>query len=68
MSRLGVLLSPMPRARAEERHLESKPALVARVVGRGSRIARMWMFKKAMPPARAEGIRLWSMRPTACPS
>ncbi len=58
MSRLGVLLSPIPRARTGERPLGSKPELVLRVVGMGSRITRMWMLKKAMPRARTGGMLL----------
>jgi hypothetical protein len=68
MSRPGVLLDLTPRVRTGERHLASKPGPGPKVVGMSSRIARMWMLKKAMPPPRAGGMPLWSTPPTVCQS
>jgi hypothetical protein len=68
MSRLWVLLSPMPRACRRERLLESKLALAPSIMAMGGRIAPMWMFKKTMSRTRGGGMPLWSMRRTVFPS
>ncbi len=67
-SRLETVQMPMPPAQVGGMALESGPVPVPGVRRMGSQAGRVWMPKKAMPPARARGMSPMSTRRTACPS